>query len=156
MKHRMKKIIFFIALVILYAYICALLNIPNRVILMQGETLQMKTLLGISITKNLTQDSQETNICFFIRCFARYFRFSHYQHALRIQFHANVLLQDMALWILIHKNLFKLQKAISLQPKYYPSKKGKKVTKKLLLFSLLLRQIFLISISYFWLLPSSN
>ena len=60
MKHRMKKIIFFIALVILYAYICALLNIPNRVILMQGETLQMKTLLGISITKNLTQDSQET------------------------------------------------------------------------------------------------
>jgi len=56
----MKKIIFFIALVILYAYICALLNIPNRVILMQGETLQMKTLLGISITKNLTQDSQET------------------------------------------------------------------------------------------------
>lgn len=60
MKRQMKKMIFFIVLVILYAYICALLNIPNRVILMQGESLNLKTLLGISITENPSEFSAET------------------------------------------------------------------------------------------------
>jgi len=60
MKQQMKKIIFFIVLVILYAYICALLNMPNRVILMQGESLHLKTLLGISITESPSALEEET------------------------------------------------------------------------------------------------
>ncbi len=60
MKQRLKKIFFFILLAISYAYLCALINIPNRVIMIQGETLNIKTLLGISITGDQQEFSGET------------------------------------------------------------------------------------------------
>lgn len=59
MKKLLKNIILFIFLIIIYAYFCAIINIPNRVVMIQGEKLNVKTLLGISISERNQNNTSE-------------------------------------------------------------------------------------------------
>ena len=44
-----KKILICVFLLILYVYVCNICFLPNNIILMQGETLQLDTILGLNI-----------------------------------------------------------------------------------------------------------
>ena len=46
-----KKIIFIFILLCIFVYVCNITLLPNNIILIQGETLDLKAIYGISIGK---------------------------------------------------------------------------------------------------------
>lgn len=49
-----KKVLLVLVLIILYTYVCNISMIPNNIILMQGETLNLNTIFGLNITSSKT------------------------------------------------------------------------------------------------------
>ena len=45
----LKRVLFILILVIIYVYVCNISMLPNDIILMQGETLRLKTIFGLNV-----------------------------------------------------------------------------------------------------------
>ena len=52
-----KKIIFIVILIIIYVYVCNITMLPNSLILMQGENIEISTVLGLNITNKGTMQA---------------------------------------------------------------------------------------------------
>ena len=62
MKNKIKKLLLVFFLMLIYCYILAIENIPDNVVVFQGEDINMKTLLGLSIKQsNKTIETLATN-----------------------------------------------------------------------------------------------
>ena len=61
-----KKIFIVIILILIYSYVCNISMLPNNIILMQGESLNLNTILGINIknAKTITASSNLNNSIF--------------------------------------------------------------------------------------------
>ena len=46
---KLKKILIVIILTLIYIYVCNISMLPNNIILMQGEALNLNTILGINV-----------------------------------------------------------------------------------------------------------
>lgn len=49
---RFQKIFIISFLLLLFMYVCNVTSIPNHIVLFQGEHYELKTLLGLSVTRN--------------------------------------------------------------------------------------------------------
>ena len=56
-----KKVIFVFSLTIIYVYVCNISMLPNNIILMQGETLNLNTIFGLNISSEAMQASSNLN-----------------------------------------------------------------------------------------------
>lgn len=62
MKKILKKIILLIVLIVLYAYVLAIINLPDTLILFKGENIKLNTIYGISINlKDKSYDAMLTS-----------------------------------------------------------------------------------------------
>ena len=63
---KIKKILIVIILVLIYIYVCNISMLPNNIILMQGEVLNLNTVLGVNIqnAKTVTASSNLNNSIF--------------------------------------------------------------------------------------------
>lgn len=52
-----KKILLILILIIIYTYVCNISMLPNSIILMQGETLNLNTIFGLNITSSETMQA---------------------------------------------------------------------------------------------------
>lgn len=52
MKIRIKKLLLVFFLLLIYSYMLAIENIPDKLIVFQGENITMKTILGLNIRQN--------------------------------------------------------------------------------------------------------
>ena len=52
MKDKIKKLLLVFFLMIVYIYVLAIENIPNKLVVFQGEDINMKTILGLNIKQN--------------------------------------------------------------------------------------------------------
>ena len=64
MKNNFRKIVIITILLIIYIYICNIVNIPSNIIVFEGEKISLKTILGLSIKEkdNYTTMQASTNI----------------------------------------------------------------------------------------------
>ena len=60
---KLKKFLLIIILLIIYTYVCNISMLPSNIILMQGETLNLDTILGINVknTETLQASSNLNN-----------------------------------------------------------------------------------------------
>ena len=49
MKNTLKKLLLVFFLFVIYAYILAIINIPKKIVVFEGENISMKTLFGLNI-----------------------------------------------------------------------------------------------------------
>ena len=56
-----KKVIFVFSLTIIYVYVCNISMLPNNIILMQGEALNLNTIFGLNISSEAMQASSNLN-----------------------------------------------------------------------------------------------
>ena len=54
---RYQKILLILVLIIVYTYVCNISMLPNSIILMQGETLNLNTIFGLNITSSETMQA---------------------------------------------------------------------------------------------------
>lgn len=52
-----KKILLILVLIIIYTYVCNISMLPNSIILMQGETLNLNTIFGLNVTSSETMQA---------------------------------------------------------------------------------------------------
>lgn len=53
----LKRVLFILILVIIYVYVCNISMLPNDIILMQGETLRLKTIFGLNVQNEETMQA---------------------------------------------------------------------------------------------------
>lgn len=53
----LKRVLFILILVIIYVYVCNISMLPNDIILMQGETLRLKTIFGLNVQNEGTMQA---------------------------------------------------------------------------------------------------
>lgn len=53
----LKRVLFILILVIIYVYVCNISMLPNDIILMQGETLKLKTIFGLNVQNEETMQA---------------------------------------------------------------------------------------------------
>lgn len=52
MKSKIKKLLLVFFLMLVYSYVLVIENIPDKLVVFQGENINMKTILGLSIRQN--------------------------------------------------------------------------------------------------------
>ena len=52
MKRKIKKLLLVFFLMVVYSYVLAIENLPDKLVVFQGESISMKTILGLNIKDN--------------------------------------------------------------------------------------------------------
>ena len=61
MKKNIKKICIITILIIIYSYALSIINIPDNIVILEGETIKINTLLGFKVNLNNNEESVETS-----------------------------------------------------------------------------------------------
>lgn len=61
MKKNIKRICIITILIIIYSYALSIINIPDNIVILEGETIKINTLLGFEVNLNNNEESVETS-----------------------------------------------------------------------------------------------